>query len=48
MITWEEQQAHLKVCITLDEDMSHLIIPMKEAKELDRFRSETLFEAITN
>lgn len=31
----------------LDEDMSHLIIPsMKEAKELDRFRSETLFEAI--
>ena len=31
----------------LEEDMSHLIIPsMKEAKELDRFRDETLFESI--
>ena len=31
----------------LDEDMSHLIVPsMREAKELDRFREETLFEAI--
>ena len=27
--------------------MSHLIIPsMKEAKELDRFRDETIFESI--
>ena len=27
--------------------MSHLIVPsMREAKELDRFREETLFEAI--
>ena len=31
----------------LEDDMSHLIISsMREAKELDRFRSETLFEAI--
>ena len=31
----------------LEEDMSHLIIPsMREAKEMDRFRQETLFEAI--
>ena len=31
----------------LEEDMSHLIIPsMKEAKELDRFRDETIFESI--
>ena len=31
----------------LEEDMSHLIAPsMREAKELDRFREETLFEAI--
>ena len=31
----------------LEEDMSHLIVPsMKEAKEMDRFRQETLFEAI--
>jgi hypothetical protein len=31
----------------LEEDMSHLIVPsMKEAKEMDRFRQETLFEAM--
>ena len=31
----------------LEEDMSHLIIPsMREAKEMDRFRQETLFEVI--
>jgi hypothetical protein len=31
----------------MEDDMSHLIIPsMREAKELDRFRSESLFEAI--
>jgi len=31
----------------LEDDMSHLIGPsMQEAKELDRFRQETLFEAI--
>jgi len=31
----------------LDDDMSHLMLQsMKEAKEMDRFRSETLFDAI--